>query len=187
MSNASSQPGAASDAAADLPPHIEQAVQAIAKLHAAHQQRATPLQQLVDRMTAVVARPAFIGFATGAVALWVFCNFALKWAFGWQIDAPGYPYLQGWGELAAILITALVLMSQRRKEDLSELREQLNLELAILTEQKVAKLIALMEEMRRDSPQVLNRVDQQAEDMAQPTDPEAVLDAFKETQTKPPE
>ena len=78
-------------------------------------------------------------------------------------------------------ITALVLMSQRRKDELSELREQLNLELAIMTEKKVAKLIALNEEMRRDHPQLADRVDHQAEAMSKPADPEAVLDAFKET------
>ena len=38
-----------------LPPHIEQTAQAIARLHAAHQTRATPLQLVVDRLTAIVA------------------------------------------------------------------------------------------------------------------------------------
>jgi uncharacterized membrane protein len=73
-------------------------------------------------------------------------------------------------------------MSQRRKDELSELREQLTLELAIMTEQKGAKLIALMEEMRRDNPLLANRVDTEADDMSAPADPEAVLEAFQETQ-----
>ena len=164
-----------------LPPHIEQTVQAIARLHAAHHRRATPLQRLVDQMTAVVARPAFIGAVTIAVLAWMALNLALQRSLGWRIDPEGFPHLQGFGELVAIYITALVLMSQRRKDELSELREQLNLELAIMTEQKVAKLIALNEEMRRDNPQLVDRVDHQAEAMSQPADPEAVLDAFKET------
>jgi len=164
-----------------LPPHIEQTVQAIARLHAAHQRRATPLQRLVDQMTAVVARPAFIGAVSFTVVAWIGLNLALQRIAGWRIDPRGFPHLQGFGELVAIYITALVLMSQRRKDELSELREQLNLELAILTEQKVAKLIALTEEMRRDNPQLADRVDHQADAMSKPADPEAVLDAFKET------
>jgi len=36
--------------------------------------------------------------------------------------------------------------------------------------------------MRRDSPQVANRVDHQAEAAAHPANPETVLDAFKESQ-----
>ena len=164
-----------------LPPHIEQTVQAIARLHAAHHRRATSLQRLVDQVTAIVARPAFVGVVTIVVLSWMAFNLALQRTLGWRIDPEGFPHLQGFGELLAIYITALVLMSQRRKDELSELREQLNLELAILTEQKVAKLIALTEEMRRDNPQLVDRVDHQAEAMAKPADPEAVLDAFKET------
>jgi len=180
-SRAPRQTTASNAADEGLPEHIEQSVQAIARLHADHHRRATPLQRVVDRMTAVVARPAFIGVLTLVVLAWIGVNLAMQRTLGWRPDPEGFPGLLGVGELVAIYITALVLMSQRRKDELSELREQLNLELAILTEQKVAKLIALNEEMRRDNPQLANRVDPQASAMAQPADPEAVLDAFKET------
>jgi uncharacterized membrane protein len=177
-----------SDPAADdqpiLPAHIEQTVQAIARLHNAHDRRATPLQLLVDRLTALVARPAFVGATILTVALWIVGNLLLRRLAGWSFDKPAFPWLQGAGELAAILITTLVLMSQRRKEELSELREQLILELAIMTEQKGAKLIALMEEMRRDNPLLANRVDTQADDMSIAADPEAVLEAFKDAQNE---
>jgi uncharacterized membrane protein len=165
-----------------LPAHIEQTVQAIARLHNAHDRRATPLQRLVDRLTSLVARPAFVGATILTVALWIAVNLALRRFLGWSFDSPAFPWLQGAGELAAILITTLVLMSQRRKDELSELREQLTLELAIMTEQKGAKMIALLEEMRRDNPLLVNRVDTEAEDMSIAADPEAVLEAFKEAQ-----
>jgi uncharacterized membrane protein len=55
------------------------------------------------------------------------------------------------------------------------------LELAILSEQKTAKVIQLLEESRRDNPLIRSRVDQEAEAMAQPADPQSVLDAIKET------
>jgi uncharacterized membrane protein len=77
MSDATSTPGASSASAADLPPHIEATVQAIARLHAAHQRRATPLQILVDRMTAIVARPAFVGI-TFVVIGWIVLNLLLE-------------------------------------------------------------------------------------------------------------
>lgn len=173
---------ASSDSQTILPPHIEQTVQAIARLHKAHQERATPLQLLVDQLTALVARPAFVGVVVMTVIVWIGGNLLLLQLAGWSVDRPAFPWLQGAGELAAIFITTLILMSQRRKDELSELREQLILELAIMTEQKGAKLIALMEEMRRDNPLLANRVDTEAEDMSTPADPEAVLEAFQETQ-----
>ena len=170
------------DGEAILPPHIEQTVQAIARLHAAHHQRATPLQLIVDRLTNLVARPAFIGAVALTVLAWIGGNLLLRRFAGWSLDRPAFPWLQGAGELAALCITTFILMSQRRKDELSELREQLTLELAIMTDHKCAKLIALLEEMRRDDPHLINRVDVQAEAMSTPSDPEAVLEAFKETE-----
>ena len=74
----------------------------------------------------------------------------------------------------------LILATQQREYHPSQLREQLILELAILSEQKTAKVIQLLEETRRDNPLIRNRVDQEAEAMAQPADPQSVLDAIKE-------
>ena len=164
-----------------LPLHIEQTAQAIARLHAAHQKRATPLQSIVDRLTAVVARPAFVGAVALAVVGWIVGNLLLHSLAAWSLDSPPFPWLQGGGELAALFITTLILMSQRRKDELSELREQLTLELVIVIEQKDAKIIALMEETRRDNPLLVDRVDAQADAMSAPADPEAVLEAFMET------
>ena len=164
-----------------LPRHIEDTVQAIARLHADHHRSATPLQRLVDRLTALVARPWFIVVVTVVVLTWIAGNLLTARYWGWRFDGVAFPWLQGAGELATIYITTLVLMSQRRKDELSELREQLTLEIAIMTEQKGAKLIALIEELRRDSPTLVDRIDPQAEAMALPANPGAVLEAFRET------
>jgi uncharacterized membrane protein len=75
----------------------------------------------------------------------------------------------------------LVYATQRRDDQLAEQREQLTLELALLNEQKTAKLIELIEEFRRDIPIVDNREDPQAEAMARPVEPERVLEAIKQT------
>ena len=55
------------------------------------------------------------------------------------------------------------------------------MELAILGEQKSAKIIELLEEMRRDDPSLRNRVDHEAAAMSMPADPQAVLDAIKDS------
>ena len=166
---------------ASLPDHVEQTVQAIAKLHAQHDRRASALVRTVDRMTARVGRPAFIGAVTAAAALWVGGNLFLGWLGRPSLDQPPWPWLQTASGLGAIYITALVLISQRRKDEISELREQLTLQLAVLTEQKTSKLIALFEELRRDSPTLADRADHEAEAMSTPADPETVIQALHET------
>jgi uncharacterized membrane protein len=75
----------------------------------------------------------------------------------------------------------LILGTQRRADQLASHREQLTLELAILSEQKSAKIIALLEELRRDHPEVRDRIDPEAHAMSTPADPEAVLEAIQET------
>lgn len=99
-----------------------------------------------------------------------------------MLDAPPFNWLQGGAGVLALYITVLILTTRRRENELSELREQLNLELVITNEQKTAKVIQLLEELRRDMPQVKNRVDAEAVAMAQPANPEVMLEAIKETQ-----
>jgi uncharacterized membrane protein len=83
----------------------------------------------------------------------------------------------------SLYLVVLILGTQRREYELSKLLEHLALELAFLSEQKMAKVIQLLEESRRDNPLVPDRIDQEAEPMAQPADPESVLEAIKETRT----
>jgi uncharacterized membrane protein len=164
-----------------LPAHIEATIQSIARLHAEHHQNATPLQRAVDRITALVGRPRFLGVLTVIVASWISVNL-LAGELGYRpIDPPPFPGLTGAVSLASLYVVGLILATQRRENQLAQLREQLNLELAILSEQKTAKVIQLLEESRRDNPLLRNRVDQEAEAMAQPADPQSVLEAIKET------
>ena len=86
--------------------------------------------------------------------------------------------------LLALYVTLLILTTQRREDQLAGYREQLTLELAILGEQKSAKIIYLLEEMRRDSPALSDRVDAEAAAMSVAADPQAVLDAIKESEAE---
>ena len=168
-----------------LPAHIEDTVQAIAKLHADHHRSAGALQRVVERLTAWIGRPAFIAAMTLAVLSWTAGNLAAGFSGRAPLDPAPFAWLQGALGLLALYVTVLILTTQRREDQLAGYREQLTLELAILGEQKSAKIIALLEEMRRDSPHLKNRVDEEAEAMAVAADPQAVLDAIKETEGPP--
>ena len=164
-----------------LPAHIEDTVQSIARLHAEHYQQATRLQRIVDRMTSLVGRPSFVGLLTALVLGWMLANLGAAWLGHEPVDPPPFAWLQGVVGLMALYITVLILATQRREDQLAGHREQLTLELAILSEQKSAKIIELLEEMRRDDPSLRNRVDHEAAAMSMPADPQAVLDAIKDS------
>ena len=164
-----------------LPAHIDETIRAIAELHAQHHRRATPAQRIFDRLTRLVSRPRFVGWLTGAILLWIGVNLLLPLAGLRAPDPAPFSYLQDVGEVVGLYITVLILITQRREDQLAETREQLTLELAILGEQKNAKIIALLEELRRDNPLIADRVDEEAEALSTPADPQAVLDAIMET------
>jgi uncharacterized membrane protein len=171
-----------SDASPILPTHIEETIQAIARLQAQHRRNATPLQHAVERVTAFVGQTTFVGGLTIVLALWVGGNLLAAQLHESVLDRPPFNGLQAAAGVLALYITVFILSTQRRENELSELRAQLNLELVITNEQKTAKLIQLIEELRRDMPQVSNRVDHEAESMAHPANPEVMLEAIKETQ-----
>ena len=164
-----------------LPTHIEDTIRSIAQLHAEHHRNATALQRVVDRLTAFVGRPRFIGLLTGAAILWIGGNLVVGVLGRAPFDPPPFAWFDGAVSLGALYITVLILTTQRREDQLAQHREQLTLELAILSEQKTAKVIELLEEMRRDSPSLRNRVDEEAAAMAVPADPQSVLEAIKES------
>ena len=51
--------------------------------------------------------------------------------------------------------------------------------MSLLTEQRTAKIIGLLEELRRDMPSVFNRVDLEAEALTKTVDPHEVLASFE--------
>jgi uncharacterized membrane protein len=68
-----------------LPAHIEETIRSIALLHAEHHQNATPLQRAIDRITALVGRPRFIGILTITAASWIILNL-LTAALGYRSE-----------------------------------------------------------------------------------------------------
>jgi uncharacterized membrane protein len=86
--------------------------------------------------------------------------------------------LQGIVGLRALLTTTVVLSKQNRLAKLEEKRAHLDLKANLLTEQTAAKLIDLLEELRRDLPNVKDRHDSQAVALQQSMNPKLVLAAL---------
>jgi uncharacterized membrane protein len=163
--------------------HVEETVRSIEQLHAEHRVSASLQQRTVARMTSLVSRPPVVFALATLVVGWIGAN-TIALALGRSpFDAAPFPWLQGAATLVSLFLVVLVLGAQRHEDEVSDRREMLALELAILSEQKSAKIIRMLEEFRRDHPQMLDRVDREADIMAQPANPRQVLDAIKETQS----
>lgn len=133
----------------------------------------------MDHVTALLGRPLFVGVLTVFVVGWISGNLLCISFAHRPIDPPPFSLLWGVVSLVSFYMVVLILMTQQREEQIAQQHEKLMLELIILSEQKTAKVIQLLEEARRDNPLIHNRVDRDADDMAQPADPSSVLDAIK--------
>ena len=127
----------------------------------------------------MVAEPGVLGILTVAVAGWIVLNVALTDVGRAAPDPPPFAYLSVATSTVALYLTAMILISPRVDDEFQTRRDQLTLELTILSDQKSAKIIALLEEFRRNDPNQGDHRDEVAEALAQPSDPQAVLDAIK--------
>lgn len=158
------------------PDPVSDAVDDVAKLHLAHHNQASLLQRTLDVGTDLAGRPLFVVLLIVGIALWAASN-----ALGitsW--DPPPFPWLELSATLLALLVAVLILSTQRREDRLAEQRAQLTLQLALLADRKTAKIIALLEELRRDQPGVTNRVDTESDVLATPADAASVVRAIDE-------
>ena len=164
---------------------IGQNISAVHEFYTRAELKRSASQRHVESIDSFVGRPAFLLVILSFVLLWIAVNLALP-AWGILVfDAVPFHVLQGVVALAALLITTVVLIKQNRVARMAEQRSHLDLKVALLIEQKTAKLIDLIEELRRDLPNVKDRHDSAAAVLQQAMSPEAVLAALDEKVTSP--
>ncbi len=172
----SPQMTAAAEKPAPASERTVQGMETIASIRAQAERRIGKHQRVVEVITAALGRPRTLYVVVIIVLCWAWLNVAMPSFLGRAaIDPPPFFWLQGCVALLALLMTTLVLITENRQTRHAEERAHLDLQVNLLTEQKVAKLIALVEELRRDLPMVRNRVDPEAESMQHAVDGHAML------------
>ncbi|MDQ2731032.1 MAG: DUF1003 domain-containing protein [Armatimonadota bacterium] len=158
---------------------ILQSVETIADLHERTERRVDRHQRAVETASSWLGRPAVIHATITLIVLWITANLLMIRYNLTPFDAPPFYWLQTIGSLCALLMTMVVVTTQNRLAKITERRSQLDLQIGLLSEQKVTKLISLIEELRRDLPSVRDRHDPIAEAMQEPVDAGAVLIALE--------
>lgn len=161
--------------------HVVQNIDRIAGMHARAEENIGGHQRFVERLARFVGRPSFFYAIALGCAGWVALNLALHALGRHAIDPPPFQGMQGVVGLVALGMANVIIITQNRQGRKLEYRAHLDLQVSMLAEQKIAKLIALLEELRVDLPNVHNRRDDEAAAMTEPADPAAVVAALKET------
>ncbi len=153
-------------------------IKAIIGFQAEQEQKLPWRDRIIEKIAAFFGKSEFLYLQLLFFASWAICSHLAP-----QILPFGLPLfdVQEMGiDVSALLITTGVLVQQNRQDKLAEQRSHLILQINLLTEQKIAKLIELVEELREDIPTIRDRYDQEAQIMQQATDPQVVLDILQE-------
>ena len=169
-----------------MPQHVGQKIQTIAELFARAERRVDRHQLAIERMIDRVGRPRTAYMLASLVALWMVANGLCVRIGGIAVDPPPFAWLQLLTSIAALLMTVTILTTQNRVAKLARHRAQLDLQVNLIAEEEVAKLIALMEELRRDLPSVRDRRDSLADEMTEAVDLDAVSGEIEADDTRHP-
>jgi uncharacterized membrane protein len=162
---------------------IEENIRAVVDFYSSESQKISASQRVLEHVSHHIGQPLFLALILTFVALWMLANSILHTLGRPQFDPAPYSLLQFIASLGALLTTIAVLSRQNRLAKLADRRAHLDLKVTLLTEQKTAKLIALLEELRRDLPNVRDRHDPEAAALKTSMDPDGVRAALDQGHT----
>jgi len=162
-----------------LSEHIDQNVESVVALQRKDWESIGGAQRRVERVSRFLGRPQYLIALLAAIALWVGINIFPIAGVRW--DPPPFELLDGLMTLISLVTTTIVLIAQHRQARLEKQHTHLGLQVALLTEQKVTKVINLLEELRRDMPMVKDRHDEHAHALQESANTATVLAALEET------
>ena len=163
-----------------MPDSDAETVDQLAKLYDRHDQRTSRVQRTADRITSALGKPVSLLIIFGTAIAWVIGNYIARSMGSTALEEFPFPDLGFVATIAALLVALLILTTQRHQETLAESRAQLTMHIAMLSERKIAKVIELLEEQRRDNPMLPSRVDTEAAELAEPSDHETTLALIEE-------
>ena len=160
--------------------HIGQNVEAILAFYTSEEQKISNSQRILESISDFLGKPFFLGSIVLFVASWILVNLFGHYIGLNTFDPPPFHLLAVLFALGAFITSTVVLIKQNRLGKVEEQRAHLDLQVNLLTEQKVTKIINQLEELRRDLPMVKDRHDPRANAFQEPVEPHEVLAALNE-------
>ena len=167
---------------ANLPSSAKENLEVLSQFKDREEEEISGLQLAIERVSRFFGSPAFFAFAVAFIVMWIAVN---MWGrtHGWRhFDSPPFFWLQGLVSCNALLLTVAVLIRQNRMAQVAEHRAHLDLQINMLTEQKVTKLLQILDAPRRDSAAPHEARDDEVHEMTKPADTHALMHAIKAKQ-----
>ena len=155
---------------------IERNIQALQARQRAENRRKPWQDKVADAITAFTGSTLFVGIHLALFGGWI------VWNLGWLGLPPfdkSFVVLAMFASVEAIFLSTFVLISQNRQAALADQRAELDLQVSLLAEHEITRLVLLVTEMakRMDIPEAQ---DPEIPELEKDVQPEQVLDAIEQ-------
>jgi len=166
------------EAPAGLSLALERNIDALIKRQSSERSQATIQEKAADAITTFAGSMAFVYLHLGVFGFWIIAN--LHWIPGVPTWDESFVVLGMAASVEAIFLSTFVLISQNRFAADADKRAELDLQISLLTEHEITKVVGLLNHMAAGSaiqPEEQAELEEAASDIA----PERVLDKIEAT------
>lgn len=166
------------DAAPGLTPALERNIQALVERRKREQSDASIQQKVADAITSFTGSMQFVYLHVFVFGFWIAAN--VRWLPGISPWDESFVVLAMIASVEAIFLSTFVLISQNRMAAEADQRAELDLQISLLTEHEITKVVALLNEMASKM-EIDPRQNEELQEAASDIAPERVLDKIEET------
>jgi len=161
-----------------LSPVLTRNIQALERRRRRDEQEATAEERIAEAITRFTGSMRFVYLHLAFFGFWIVAN--LGWVPGVPAWDPSFVVLAMVASVEAIFLSTFVLISQNRMAAAADKRADLDLQVSLLAEHEVTRLVTLVSGIA-DRLGVETEADAEVEEIARDVAPEAVLDELEAT------
>src|SRR5215213_3470799 len=158
---------------------LERNIQSLKDRRLREEADASTQERIADAITRFTGSMLFVYLHLGVFGFWIVAN--LGWIPGVPQWDESFVVLAMIASVEAIFLSTFVLISQNRMAAAADKRADLDLQISLLSEHEITKLVSLMTAVA-DRLDIATNVDAEVEELKQDVAPEAVLDEIEEEQ-----
>jgi uncharacterized membrane protein len=166
---------------AGLSPVLERNIRALQLRHQREEKRATIEERLAEAITRFTGSMRFVYLHLAIFGFWILAN--LGWIPGVPAWDPSFVVLAMVASVEAIFLSTFVLISQNRMAAAADKRADLDLQISLLAEHEVTRLVTLVSGIA-DRLGVRTEADADLDEITRDVAPDAVLDELEATESE---
>jgi uncharacterized membrane protein len=155
---------------------LERNIASLSRRRRREEEEATFQEKLAEAITRFTGSMLFVYLHLAFFGFWIVAN------LGWIPAVPrwdeSFVMLAMWASVEAIFLSTFVLISQNRMQAAADKRADLDLQISLLAEHEVTKLVKLVSALA-DHAGLETEVDEELDEITRDVAPEAVLDEIE--------